>query len=121
MSVSELLRKTGRQVAEEIGGRYLLRYVLPEQVGRFASGSDIQHYVTPTPYAPEETISYLALPVPRQPRTHVLVLDPARIEYICGPQRIAGAPGIQYILPVGFSQDAIVGAGAGAHWELEVR
>jgi hypothetical protein len=120
--VNELPRKTGQQVADEIGRRYLLRYLLPHQVGSFISGSQNQHYVTPTPYAPEETIFFLALPAPTQPRPYVLVLDPEQIDHILGPQWIRGAPGIQYILPHGFPQKAIVVPGApGAAWEIQVK
>jgi len=35
----ELPRKDGSAVAAELGGRYLLRYLLPHQVGLFANGS----------------------------------------------------------------------------------
>ena len=35
MSIHKLPRKTGHQVADEVGGRYLLRYLLPHQVGLF--------------------------------------------------------------------------------------
>jgi hypothetical protein len=117
--VDMLPKKTGHQVANELGGRYLLRYLLPNQLGRFTRGSSERHFVTPTPYAPDETVAYLALPRPLEPRPFVLVLDPARIEFIWGPQWVRGAPGIQYILLNGFPQDAIVGPGA--PWELEVR
>src|SRR5437867_2581044 len=74
--VENLPRKTGRRVAAEIGGRYLLRYLLPYQVGRYTRGNSDLHFVTPTPYAPEETVSYLALPAPTEPRPFVLVLNP---------------------------------------------
>ena len=69
-----VIRRARRQVADEIGGRYLLRYLLPHQVGQFSNGSAETHYVTPTPYAPEETVHYLALPEPDQPRSYAPVL-----------------------------------------------
>lgn len=122
MPIAALPSKTGVEVASELGGRFLLRYLLQYQVGNFSSGSASLHYVTPTPYSPEETISYLALPSPTTPRTHVMVLDPSKIPTLLGPQRIRGAPGIQYILPLGFPVDAIVVPGVlGASWEIEVR
>ena len=120
--IDQLKSKSGQDVAKEIGGRYLLRYLLPHQIGRFTNGSSSQHFVTLTPYSPEETIHYLALPAPAQPRTYVLLLDPGKIKCILGPQRIRGAPGIQYILPNGFPQEAIVVPGTpGAAWEIQVR
>jgi hypothetical protein len=118
----DLPDKTGAEVAEELGGRYLLRYLLPNQVGQFVDGSIAQHFATPTPYAPEETVSYLALPAPTQPRTHVIVLDPGAIPRVLGPQRVRGAQGIQYVLPDGFPKAAIVVPGSsGSAWEIAVR
>jgi hypothetical protein len=120
--LDQLPQKTGAQVAAEIGGRYLLRYLLPYQVGRYGAGSQATHYVTPTAYAPEETVSYLALPQPDQPRPYVFVLNPAAISFIWGPQWIRGSPGIQYVLLQGFPQNAIIVPGTpGGAWELSVR
>jgi hypothetical protein len=88
----------------------------------FQNGTDLPTYVTPTPYAPEETISWLFLPSARVPRTHVLLLDPAKIPLIQGPMWVAAGAGIQYVLPQGFPAQAIIVPGArGARWELEVR
>ena len=120
--IDQLESKSGQKVSKEIGRRYLLRYLLPHQIGRFTNGSSSQHFVTLTPYSPEETIHYLALPAPAQPRTYVLLLDPEKIDCILGPQWIRGAPGIQYILPDGFPPEAIVVPGTpGAAWEIQVK
>ena len=108
--------RTGHDVARELGGRYLLRYVLEEQLGVFADGSDAAHYVTPTPYAPGETVVYLSLPRPASPRRYVMMLDPLRIAEIRGPRWVRLGPGIEYILPRGFPRDALVWG-----WEQEVR
>ncbi len=117
-----LTRRSGTQVADEIGGRYLLRYLLPHQVGTYTVGSGATHYVTPTPYAPEETVPFLALPRPTVPRPYALVLDPRQVDYIWGPQWVRGAPGIQYVLLQGFPARAIVVPGTpGAAWEIQVR
>ncbi len=107
--------KTGQEVSNELGKRYLLRYLLPSQVGLFRNGSDKRHCVTPTPYAPEETISWLALPSPTLPRTYVLVLAPDRIDSILGPRWIRLGKGIEYILPGGFRSDALA-----LPWEILV-
>src|SRR5262249_270308 len=122
LPVEALPRKTGLDVSVELGGRYLLRYLLRDQVGRYANGSTARHYVTPTPYAPQETPAYLALPEPARPREYVMLLDPRQIHYIWGPQWIRGAPGVQYVLLEGFPQRAVVVSGTpGASWEIPVR
>lgn len=112
----------GDEVAAELGPRKLLRYMLPEQVGRFSGGSDEETYATLTPYAPEETLAWLVLPAASRPRTHALILDPALIPAVQGPLRVAGGRGIQYILPRGFPAAAIIVPGApGARWEIVVQ
>ena len=122
LPIDQLPLRTGSEVFNELGGRWLLRYVAEHQLGRFGSGSRDMHYTTPTPYAPSETVSYLALPLPHVPRSYVLALDPREIEHIRGPQWIRGARGIQYILPNGFPARAIVIPGdAGGGWEMIVR
>jgi len=115
---SNLPPKTGREVADELGGRYLLRYMLPHQVGKFTNGSNNRQYVTPTAYSPEETISWLALPAPILPRPYALILDPAKMPHakILGPRWVRLGMGIEYILPDGFPPQAIVGS-----WEILVR
>jgi hypothetical protein len=103
--------KSGAEVFEELGGRCLLRYLLPGQGDTAEKLSQIQgrvQWVTPTPYSPEETIAMLALPAPEQLREYVLILDPRRIREIQGPRRILLGHGIEYILPNGFPQEALV-------------
>jgi hypothetical protein len=112
---SQLQRRSGADVARELGNRYLLRYLLPHQLGQFQNGSSGKHCLTPTPYSPEETISWLALPQPTEPRTYVMLLDPARISVILGPRWVRLGKGIEYVLPDGFPQDAIV-----FRWEVPV-
>jgi hypothetical protein len=112
---SQLKRRSGADVATELGNRYLLRYLLAHQLGQFRNGSSRKHYVTPTPYSAEETISWLALPQPTEPRTYVMLLDPARISVILGPRWVRLGKGIEYVLPDGFPQDAIV-----LGWEVAV-
>lgn len=117
--------KRGREVFEELGRRYLLKYIRPDQVGVFTqlgSYTSGRHYTTPTPYSPEETIRCLALPFPAIPRTYVLVLDPRQIETVCGPRWVRWGIGIEYFLPDGFPLDAIVvpGSVGRTKWELVV-
>lgn len=112
---AQLPRKTGSQVSAELGGRYLLRYLLPQQVGTYRRGSTQRHWATPTPYAPEETVSWLALPSPTQARLFVLLLDPAKIDDIWGPRWVRFGKGIEYLLPRGFPDGALA-----LPWELPV-
>ena len=108
--------KNGKAVFDELGGRFLLRYLVPAQIEAFRAGDEGVHWVTPTPYSPEETIPWLALPALGKPRRHVLVLDPRKIETIRGPRWVRLGGGIEYILPNGFPREALV-----LPWPLEVR
>lgn len=107
--------KSGKAVFEELGGRFLLRYLVPAQLTAFTAGGKGIHWVTPTPYQPEETVSWLALPALSKPRRHALVLDPREIEMICGPRWVRLGGGIEYILPRGFPASALV-----LPWPIEV-
>lgn len=116
-----LSHRSGTEIAAELGGRCLLRYLVSSQIGLFAGGSDKACYTTPTAYSPEEAVRYLVLPRPETPRNHVLLLDPARVPLIMGPMWAAAGRGIQYVLPDGFPPEAIVVPGAvGVQWEVEV-
>lgn len=111
-----LPHKTGVEVSRELGGRFLLRYVLPDQLGRYTAGSLDVHWVTPTPYAPLDLVPYLFLPNPKRIRTHVMLLNPVHIPTIAGPRRVNLGEGIEYLLPDGFPKQALV-----APWEKEIR
>jgi len=115
-SITELPGKTGAQAAEELRGRLLLRFVLPEQLGLFTDGSEAPHWATPTPLAIDDVIPWLDLPAPGHQRAHVMLLNPAKIEALQGPKWIRFGSGIEYFLPRGFSQEAILQA-----WEIELR
>ena len=99
--------RTGAVVSEELGGRYLLRYLMRRQYRQFTTGSPNLNFVTPTPYSPTEAISWLALPTPTR-RDFVLFLDPSSIPVVRGPRRILLGGGIEYILPNGFPASALV-------------
>jgi hypothetical protein len=100
--------KTGMQVWQELGGRWLLHYLPLDQIGAFTDGSVRKHFVTPTAYAPEDSVSYLDLPAPQRPRTHVLLLDPRIIQRIAGPRWVRLGIGIEYFLPDGFPKEALI-------------
>jgi hypothetical protein len=103
-----LSQRTGEQVRVEIGGRLLVRYLQTHQTESFINGSDRRHWVTPTPYSPEDTVPYLALPKPVTNRDYAMLLDPVKIDSILGPRWITLGKGIEYLLPNGFPKEAIV-------------
>jgi hypothetical protein len=106
---SQLPLKTGRSVASELGGRLLLRYLIPSQLGAFDSGSvGRQHWVTPTPYSPQDASVWLALWNGWVLRRFVMLLDPGFIPHIKGPRWIRFGHGIEYLLPNGFPQVALM-------------
>jgi hypothetical protein len=114
-SEANLPSKAGREVADELGGRYLMRYLLPHQVGLFTKGHNGRHFVTPTPIGSSDLNSYLTLPAPRRRRPYLLALKPSEINSVLGPRWVSGGRGIEYVLPAGFPQSALVWA-----WELQV-
>jgi hypothetical protein len=105
---SDLPLKNGTDVARELGGRYLLRYLSKSQIGRYTKGSTDRHWVTPTPYSSQDCITWLNLPAPHKRREYVLLLNPMHIPSIAGPRWIAGGFGIEYVLPQGFPANALV-------------
>jgi hypothetical protein len=111
-AVERLPDRTGPDVSAELGGRLLVRYLVAAQVAEFTGGStDRPHWVTPSPIAPEHAVSWLALVAPRVKREHTLLLDPQEIDVVRGPAWIRCGMGIEYYLPKGFPQAAIVDVG----------
>jgi hypothetical protein len=105
----DLESKPGTKVAEEIGGRLLVRYLLTPQI--FKAHCRDRVYVTPTPYAPKDTVSFLALPSASNKRRFFMLLRPEEIDEILGPRWIRCGLGIEYILPKGFPLNALVHPG----------
>jgi len=97
----------GPDIAAELGGRYLLRYLIRKQYRQFTTGSAALHFVTPTPYSPTEVISWLALPTTAR-REFALFLDARRLSDVRGPRRVLLGGGLEYILASGFPATAIV-------------
>lgn len=110
--VEDLPDRHGLDVAQELGGRFLARYLTPSQVALFADGStDRGHWVSPTAIAPEDVVAWLALFAPLVKRQHALLLDAAMIEVIRGPAWVRLGQGIEYYLPGGFPKQAVVDVG----------
>jgi len=97
----------------------LLRYVRGSQLDEIEAGEfdwDRPHFVTPTALPPNEAPALLRLPKAREPATHALVLDPARVLNIQGPRYVAlGRMTIEYVLPNGIPRSSLVLA-----WPIEV-
>jgi len=104
---SSMPSRTGPDIAVELGGRYLLRYLLRKQYRQFTTGSASPHFVTPTPYSPTEVISWLALPTPVR-REFVLFLDAMHLSDVRGPRRVLLGGGLEYLLASGFPANAVV-------------
>ena|SRR5881296_876402 len=124
----------GVDVSAQVGPRYLIHYIQRRDVGHFARGRGGRVYVTPTPYSPEETISWLSLPFPTAFREFALFLNPKRLGYkdagplcrVYGPRWVPFGGGIEYLLLDGFTEDAVVAVaddppGPAGRWELEVK
>jgi hypothetical protein len=104
----DLPPRPGMAIADEIGGRLLIRYMLRRQLGMFLKGSTDRHFVTPTPLSPGAVRPFLALPAVAEPRPYAMLVDPAAIGIIQGPRWVRGGDGIEYLLPDGFPEQALV-------------
>jgi len=108
--------KSGLEVADELGGRFLIRYLRRSEVSQYLYGNAARHFVTPTPYAAADCVAYLALPDPTVKRGHLLLLDPSKIDEIWGPRWVEAGRAIEYFLPHGFPQAALA-----FRWALELK
>ena len=106
-TLSAMPARPGPDIAAELGGRYLLRYLIRKQYRQFTTGSTALQFVTPTPYSPIEVISWLALPTPTR-REFVLFLDAMHLSDVRGPRRVLLGGGLEYLLASGFPANSIV-------------
>src|SRR5690242_495674 len=97
LPLTALPLRPGDEVARELGGRLLYRYLSVDQAHEPWSNQreGIVTFVTPTPYAPQDLCHWLDLPAPDKLRTHVVRLDPAKIDWIQGPQWVGLGMGLQ--------------------------
>lgn len=116
-------------VAWSLGGRYLYKYLLPADVEVFSGPRPVDpaylsraHFMTPTPYTPGDAAAWLALRVPERRRRHVLIIDPALVPLILGPRWILMGMGLEYWLPNGFPEAAVVNVGVapGTGWPVVI-
>ena len=112
----DLPLKTGKEVAHELGGRPLVRYLRWEDAGRYLYGDSNRHCATPTAYSSDDVVGFLNLPDPITRRTHFLLLNPAKVIELLGPRYILWGSGIEYVLPEGFPKEALLNP-----WGIEIR
>lgn len=114
-----LLTVAGSVVADELGGRYLVRYASQPGGLRDAAGRTASVYVSPTPFAPTEAVRWLALP---RRVGFYLLLDAAFVPQIAGPRYVQFGQGLEFLLPTGFPAAAVVtvGTATGTAWPLPV-
>ena len=100
-------------LVDQLGGRFLLKYLRSGDVGRYSVGSSIshfpgKHYLTPTALCTDTVVSALNLPTYLPTPEYALILDPAKL-VAHGPRRVRGGGGaVEYLLLTGFDLDAIV-------------
>jgi hypothetical protein len=99
--------RSGHAVFEELGGRYLLKYLIDGSARRYSRGTSAPMFTTPTPVPVHDLSELLALPGTRS-RRYVLVIDPRPIADIRGPRWTRLGMGIEYLLPGGFPATALV-------------
>src|SRR5947207_3309866 len=104
--------RSGRVIARELRGRCLLHFTTESRLPDLRHGTNATIFATPTTFTPEEVGTWLQLPGARIPRDVILIIDPERIRFIQGPMWVATGRGIQYMLPEGFPEEAIVVPGA---------
>ncbi|QZY30612.1 hypothetical protein [Nocardioides coralli] len=113
--LDELPSRSGAEVATELAGRALLRYVAA--TGVHENSHPGPTFVTPTAYTSSELNSYLALPRPDLLRDHAIWIDPSRVDTILGPRWVHLGSGIEYVLPNGYTSDAVIEPG----WAVQIR
>jgi hypothetical protein len=124
MSDADLPARKGPDIAKELGGRWLVRYLTAKQQQRMAQEPYLQYsgepdqkiYVTPTPLPPRLAIRVLALPNAAVPRTFRVLIDPSKVRLVLGPRWVRGGTGIEYVLPRGYGPSALVAP----RWPLPV-
>ena len=108
-------RRSGAEVAADLGGRFLISYLRERDVKRLddvgmaeLQGVSRPIYTTPSPLASADLVATLGLPLPTLPRTFAIILDPAQIPAIIGPRRVLYGDTVEYLLPEGYPKAALV-------------
>ena len=101
--------RSGADVAEELAGRPLLRYVTDQH----EPPTSRMVWATTTALCPRCAGPILHLPVQMTERHWVFLIEPAQVDEIQGPRRCIMGQGIEYILPSGYEGRALVPPGYG--------
>jgi hypothetical protein len=104
VTLEDMPPRTGHEVAEELAGRMLLRYVTEQHPPLPTKDA----WLTPTPLGVEGAAVILHLPYQVTERRWVLVIDPSKIEVIKGPRRVVNGQGIEYYLPHAYTAEALL-------------
>lgn len=106
--MATLPSRSGRQLASELGGRLLVRYLREHEIAEGQQGTSRPVWVTPTPYGPIDAADLLALPRAWEPRAYLVLLRPQDVPEARGPRWVLGGGGIEYLLPQGYPASAVV-------------
>jgi hypothetical protein len=105
---ADLPVKSGDQVFEEIGRRYLIRYVPKDGISLESMLAPSLRWVTPTPYSAEDALRCLALPFGERQRKYYWLINPRYLRNVKGPRSVDGGCGIEYLIPEGVPEEALV-------------
>jgi hypothetical protein len=101
--------RTGAEVADELGGRLLVRYVTDQHVPPSMSAV----WTTTSAICAVCSGPILHLPAQVTHRHWVFIIDPAKVDAIKGPRRCIMGQGVEYILPNGYEAKALLPPGYG--------
>ena len=109
---SRLPTVAGNAVFDQLGGRWLMRYIRPYSLADYDPNSPRSHfdgpaYVTPTPYSTDDVISWLALPPHLPAPNYAVLIDPRAVDAL-GPRWVRLGNGIEYVLPNGYDLHDVV-------------
>lgn len=106
--MAALPSRAGGQLAAELGGRLLVRYLREHEIAEAQQGTPRPVWATPTPYGPADAADLLALPRAWEPRAYLVLLRPEDVPEVRGPRWVLGGGGIEYLLPQGYPASAVV-------------
>lgn len=107
--------------ALELGNRFLIRYLTGSKLKSAPVGTTEPTFVSPTPFTPTEAAIWLALPG-TELRNWYILLDARRLGLVSGPRYAQFGGGLEYLLPDGYPEDAVVAVGTrpATRWALRV-
>lgn len=118
---TDLLVVPGVIAAIEIGDRYVIRYLTAWSIRTAPLGSSDPTFVSPTPFTPTEAAIWFSLPG-AEPRSWYVLLDLRLIDWVQGPRYEQFGGGLEYLLPNGYPEAAVVAIASrpGTRWALRI-